>query len=446
MLVLGAGCSREDPTNLPLAGDLSQKCHQQLLLNGVLQPGEVSDHHDLSKVADAVFKNTGGQEELISCFPPEVFRTAPANSGYKIMAALLLEGALSDAMTLNFDLAAHHALIDLRITTEVSEVRGPEYHGQLGNQNIIYLHRDINCNPNDLILRSDALDAAWEDRWEQIVAHRVLTSPVVVFVGLGSSASLLIKTTQRIASAKGGSLEGVYVVDPTDYASSDFAEALNLPYENYVRMGWGDFMDRLSRRLVEEHRSAITEDCELLVAQRSNTASAIASEDVSDICEQLTEGGILRLGEIRARWTLRNTSYQPLGDSAALHRFCDLILGVRMLERLSESKARLYVDGTVEFSLDRLSKEVIVCSGEGWMTMAQLDAEVSKRCEDLRSKGREPSFALVSAFVGSSELAPPQTITMGEEPNDLITRSRRFEFIDLESLRLDPHVVNEVFR
>ena len=446
MLVLGAGCSREDPTNLPLAGDLSRKCHQQLLLNGVLQPGEVPDHHDLSKVADAVFENTGGQEELISCFPPEVFRTAPANRGYKIMAALLLEGALSDAMTLNFDLAAHHALIDLRITTEVSEVRGPEHHGQLGNQNIIYLHRDINCNPNDLILRSDALDAAWEGRWEQIVAHRVLTSPVVVFVGLGSSASLLIETTQRIASAKGGSLEGVYVVDPADYASSDFAEALNLPYENYVRMGWGDFMDRLSRRLVEEHRNAITEDCELLVAQRSNTASAIASEDVSEICEQLTEGGILRLGEIRARWMLRNTPYQPLGDSAALHLFCDLILGVRMLERLSESKARLYVDGTVEFSFDRLSKKVIVCSGEGWMTMAQLDAEVSKRCEDLRSKGREPSFALVSAFVGSSELAPPQTITMGEEPNDLITRSRRFEFIDLESLRLNPHVVNEVFR
>ena len=446
MLVLGAGCSMEEPTNLPLAGDLSQKCHQQLLLDGVLQPGEVHDHHDLSQVADVVFKKTGSQEQLISCFPPEVFRTAPANSGYKIMAVLLLEGALSDAMTLNFDLAAHHALTDLRITTEVSEVRGPEYHAQLGNQNIIYLHRDINCNPDDLILRSDALDAAWEDRWEQIVAHRVLASPVVVFVGLGSPASVLIKTTQRVASAKGGSLEGVYVVDPTDYASSDFAKALNLPYENYVCMGWGAFMDRLSRRLVEKHRNAITKDCELLVTQRSKTTSAIASEDVSDICEQLTEGGILRLGEIRARWMLRNSPYQSLGDSAALHRFCDLILGVRMLERLSESKARLYVDGTVAFCLDRPSTEVIVCSGEGWMTMAQLDAEVSKRCEDLRSRGREPSFALVSAFVGSSELAPPQTITMGEEPNDLVTRSRRFEIIDLESVRLNPQVIDEVFR
>lgn len=386
----------EEPTNLPSSSDLSQKCHKQLLLDGTLQPGEVNDHHDLSKIADVVFKKTGSQEELINCFPPEVFRTAPANIGYKIMAVLLLEGALSDAMTLNFDLAAHHALTDLRITTEVSEVRGPEHHAQLGNQNIIYLHRDINCDPNDLILRSDAFDDAWQDQWqwEQIVANRVLTSPVVVFVGLGSPASVLIKSTQRVASAKGGSHEGVYVVDPTDHASSDFAKALNLPCENYVQMDWGEFMDRLSRRLVEKHRNAITEDCELLVTQRSTTASAIDSEDVSDICKQLTEDGILRLGQIKARWMLHKSPYQPLGDSAALHRFCDLILGVRMLERLSESKARLYEDGTVGFNFDERTTEVIVCSGEGWMTMAQLDAEVSKRYDDLRSQGREPSFAL----------------------------------------------------
>ena len=56
VLVLGAGCSVESPTNLRTARDLAIHCHRQLLLNGVLEDGEVDNPSDLSSVADAVFQ------------------------------------------------------------------------------------------------------------------------------------------------------------------------------------------------------------------------------------------------------------------------------------------------------------------------------------------------------------------------------------------------------
>ena len=112
VLVLGAGCSVEEPTDLPLSGDFAEDCHRRLCADGVLHDNEVSDHRDLSAVADAVSLKTGRQRDFVDRFPIGDFHGARANEGYKIMVALLLEGALTDAMTLNFDLAAPHALSD----------------------------------------------------------------------------------------------------------------------------------------------------------------------------------------------------------------------------------------------------------------------------------------------------------------------------------------------
>lgn len=43
VLVLGAGCSKESPTDLPLAGDLARECHRQLVENGCLHDEDVED-------------------------------------------------------------------------------------------------------------------------------------------------------------------------------------------------------------------------------------------------------------------------------------------------------------------------------------------------------------------------------------------------------------------
>ena len=124
MLVLGAGCSNEEPTSLPLAGDLSHRCFRQLVNDGVLCEGDVEDPRDLTAVAEAVFRETGGQTDLVDLFPPDEFRNARPNDGYLIMAALLLEGALGDTLTLNFDNAARNALDASRGSAQGSRPSG----------------------------------------------------------------------------------------------------------------------------------------------------------------------------------------------------------------------------------------------------------------------------------------------------------------------------------
>ena len=347
VLVLGAGCSVEEPTNLPMSGYLSEDCHRRLCADGVLDGSEVSDHRDLSAVADAVFLKTGSQKDLVDRFPIGEFRGARANEGYKIMVALLLEGALTDAMTLNFDLAAPHAVSELGAGAKVSIVRGPEFHHQLSQRNLIYLHRDANSTPDELILRTETLEDAWRDQWEQVVAQRVLASPTVVFVGLGSPAAILVDTIQRIATATGASGGNVFVVDPSNPLDSRFAQAINVPADNYIRMNWGDFMRSLSERLMTEHRAEMVQDCANVV-----TVNGYDHEDVTDICDHLVAHGILALGGIRASWMLDHLPYQPHAGDANLHNICNLILGIAMVERLSGRKAKITADGLVEFASD----------------------------------------------------------------------------------------------
>ena len=59
--------------------------------------------------------------------------------------------------------------------------------------------------------RPEQLEQAWWGSWEQVIARRVLASPVVVFVGLGSPASVLLETTKRIVAAVGKPHVAVYV-------------------------------------------------------------------------------------------------------------------------------------------------------------------------------------------------------------------------------------------
>ena len=430
----------EEPTGLPLSGDLSEDCHRKLCADGVLDGSEVSDHRDLSAVADAVFLKTCSQRDLVDRFPIGDFHGARTNEGYKIMVALLLEEALTDVMTLNFDLAAPHAVSELGAGSRISIVRGPEFHNQLSNRNLIYLHRDVNSKPDELILRTEALKDAWRDQWEQVVAQRVLASPTVVFVGLGSPAEVLVETTKRIAEATGASGGNIFVVDPSDPFDSRFAQAINVPAGNYIRMNWGDFMRSLSERLVTEHRVEMVQDCANVVAE-----NGFDHEDVTDICDRLVAHGILALGKIRATWMLDNSPYQPHTGGVYLHNICNLILGIAMIERLSGRQAHFTADGLVEFSSEGYPTTGMVCSGGGWMGAAKIQADLSKRRENLKRQGRGPSFALVAGVDVWPEFATPDNIAIDEDPNSIITGSDNLKIVALSSLRSDSSLVNEVF-
>ena len=440
VLVLGAGCSNEEPTSLPLSGDLSEECHRKLILDGILAEGEVGDRRDLSAVAEAVVCKTGSQHDLIERFPPDEFRHAEPNEGYLIMAALFLEGALADVLTLNFDSAARTALGRLGVGSRVSTVRRPEDYIHLGTHNLIYLHRDIDSDEDSLILRARDLEKAWKERWEQVIAQRVLSGPVTVFVGLGSPASVLIDTTRRILAAL-DKQANVYVVDPIAHADSDVAEELNTPSKDYICIGWGEFMAALAQRLVEEHRASIQHECDELTKQLGQK-----NEDVTELSSRLAELGILRLGKLRAAWLAEGSSYLPQKSGTPLRLFGSLVLGVRAVERVSGHQANFGEEGVVEFSRDDHMTRVIVCSGGGWMTDARMETELKKRQQVLQRRGILSAVALVGGVDSNASVAAPSDIVADTDPYDLVTGSDHLRTFSLAELRADPELAHEVVR
>ena len=441
VLVLGAGCSNEAPTSLPLCGDLSEECHRRLTADGILHEDDVGDERDLSAVAEAVFRKTESQRALVERFPPDAFRNAEPNEGYLIMAALFLEGALADALTLNFDCAARTALGKLGAGSQVSTIRRPEDHSELGTRNLIYLHRDIDSSPDDMILREGDLELAWREHWEEIIAQRALGGPVTVFVGLGSPASVLIDTTKRIADALGSPETSVYVVDPIEYADSAFAIALQVPSEDYICMGWGDLMRAFAERVVKDQIATIEQDCTELTTELD-----YESEDLTDLCGRLAELGIIRLGRLRAAWMFESGSYLPHSSGHLLRLFSILILGVRLVERLSDRQATFVDEGLVEFSRANRVARVMVCSGGGWMSRALIESKLRERQKLLRKLGRVSSVALVGGVESSAELATPSNIVGDTNPHDLVSGHEHLSIVSINQLRSDPGLIPQVVR
>ena len=439
--MLGAGCSKEAPTDLPLASELSADCYRRLVADGVLNGREVGDQNDLSAVAEAVFLKKGSQQELIERFPKNAFRHAKPNEGYLIMAALLLEGAISDTLTLNFDHAARAAMADLGAGTKVSEVRGPNEHNLIGTRNFIYLHGDIDSPADEIILRAEELDKAWRGRWGEVVTQRVLSGPTTVFVGLGTPTSVLVETTERIIKAIGGSGANVYVVDPLAYEESNFASALQISSEDYFRMGWSEFMRALAHRVVEEHRAGIEHGCDELTKELDHE-----DEDVSDLCRSLAAIGLVRLGQLRAAWMLEKGSYLPHDSGIPLRLFSSLVLGIRIVERLSGHQAGFGDNGLVEFSRDGNVRRVMVCSGGGWMTNARIEAELRTRQQELQHQGKSLSVALVGGVESSTPVSTPSNIVADSDPNDLLTGPGYLRIISIAELRADPELALEVIR
>ena len=439
VLVLGAGCSHEVPTSLPLSGDLSEECYRKLLADGILKEGEVGNKRDLSDVAEAVFCSTGSQSALIERFPPDAFRYAEPNEGYLIMAALFLEGALADTLTLNFDSAARTALGRLGAGSRVSTIRKPEDHAELGARNLIYLHRDIDSSADEIILRESELELAWREHWEEVIAQRVLGGPVTLFVGLGTPASVLVETTKRVLAAIGTPRANVYVVDPIAHEDSSFADALEISSEDYLCIGWGELMRALAKRVVEEHRAAIEQDCDNLAKELD-----YENEDVSDLCHRLAELGLVGLGHLRATWLMEKGYYLPHAPGIPLRLFSSLISGVRLVERLSDLQANFVDDGLVEFSQDNRVVRVMVCSGLGWKSYGRIEAELKKRQELLRSHGKATSVALVGGVESSTDMATPSDIVAGTDPHDLVTGPEHLTIVSTAKLRSDPELVHEV--
>src|SRR5688572_17800252 len=89
VLVLGAGCSFEPPTHIPLAKPIALEAYRRLVADSELVEGECTTTNDLSALTEFIKIKFGFQRKLVERLPLTKFRTATPNEGHLAAAALL---------------------------------------------------------------------------------------------------------------------------------------------------------------------------------------------------------------------------------------------------------------------------------------------------------------------------------------------------------------------
>lgn len=441
-LVVGAGCSFEPPTSIPLAGTCSQQCHDRLVANGVLANGDCPTPSNLSSLADAVVAKTGQQRLLVEQLSQHyALKAASPNEGHLLTAALLREGAIASVVTLNFDLALSIAIGQLGVGDAVGIIDGPD---DLLNQkaiNLYYLHRNANsADPETWILRTAALKTEWKGKWEAVVVARVLATPVVVFAGLGSPADVLIESSKLIQNAiPNGSR--AYQIDSGDPDKSEFFKALALDPASFVQRTWCDFMAALSERLVVEHTSQLKTAADTMV-QRDK----LTPEDLTTLLSRLQDIGLLDVGRLRASWLLHDKPYFA-EELLARELIADLLLAAALIARVTGTAAFLFGNGIVEFKRgDRTVATHVFVSGRGSRSRIAIESELSSRQRRFRGLATPPTGAIVAGIRdnGAAPITPPADVLLGDTSGSIVLGPSALPIFHVESLRQDPAQCQQV--
>jgi hypothetical protein len=437
-LVIGAGCSFEPPTSIPLASTCAEEAHRSLVRTGVLTLGECSDTGDLSKVADAVHAKFGTQAQLVDWLLGEYsFKNAMPNSGYLVAAALLREGALSAVVTLNFDLAISHAVSRVGAGTQVGVIDGPHELGRQVSANVYYLHRNANAsNPDEWILRTTQLEDGWRQGWEGVIAAKIMPLPVVVFAGLGSPASVLVESVHWIKDRLGTGA-AFFQVDPLPRETCAFFQTLKLAMEQYIQLGWCDFANVLGRHVSTRHVDEIMSACAKFVA-----LNKLPTENLDHVRDQFTSLDLVDLGHFRAACELDAGGYRTQKDTN-LGLLGDLIHCLAHVERARGLKVVLFPDGTVEFRrAEHVVARFLLVSGGGTWRLPALEPTVRQIAEAHKQRKRLPFNGAIAAGVISAptSAAPPEDIVHGE-PDGSVIDGEAFTIYLTDALRSTPSLV-----
>lgn len=440
-LVVGAGCSFEAPTSIPLAGRLSQECHDRLVANAVLAIGDCSTPWNLSSLADAVVAKTGKQQLLVEQLSQHYdLRIAAPNEGHRLAAALLREGAITSILTLNFDLALTTAISGLGVGDRVGIIDSPRDLANRKAVNLYYLHRNAaEADPETWILRTEALTSEWKGKWEGAVAAKALAVPVVVFAGLGDPADVLIESTKLIQQAMSGIR--TYQVDPVDCDESEFYKALDLDPSEFIQATWCDFMADLSQRLLVAHTSQLRTAAETIV-----TREHLAAEDLTALLSRLEEIGLLKVGRLRACWLFHEKPYCP----EELHdreQIADLLLAAALIARVTNTTAVLFDDGIVEFRRDdRIVATHVFVSGGGTRSRSAIESELSMRKRRYRGRSAPPGGAVIAGTSdnGGGPITPPADLLLGETSGSIVLGPSALQLFHVASLRQDSAQCQEV--
>ena len=431
-VIVGAGCSKELPTDQPLSPELSRSIHRRLVSDGVLNADDCADPGDLSLLADAVFAKRGSQRELVDRMDLNGLKNARSNEGYRIVVALMLEGVVRTVVTLNFDLALYHALSEVGTGGRISCLKGPEDWSRATDRTVVYLHRNVESDAERLVLRSQQLDDGWKDSWNQIVALSTVGAPVCVFAGLGTPMAVWVESTRLVRDAV--SPRDIYLVGPDPREQSAFAGSLGVDETHYVRLGWCEFMKALARRTLDEHAKKLLDAVAEIDRESGGTSEGIAATS-----SRLFDAGIVRTGQARSAWLMQKSGYLPLGDQIANLLVADLVKGISEIERATNSAHRLGADGIVEFRAgDRFVGRAVLATGAGVRTAEALKAKVLAFLRSAPTGDPLPSLVILAgASTGLGDPAPPENI-VDQDLEDSVVFGPNPVFVTLAQIRADP--------
>jgi hypothetical protein len=415
-LVIGAGCSVEPPTEVPLAGTLSRTVERRLVLDGVLADGECADPWNLSQLTTLVWQKTGSQSGVVTRFPLDRMRLAKPNLGYKLLVALMAEGAVSHVLSLNFDLAVQHAASDLGIEIAIIDQSGQAVPVRAA---LVHLHGCANGASESLVLREDVIDAAWRGQWEQVVAQQILGAPVVVFAGLGSAAPVLTATIDMIQAALGGN-KTLYQADIGPFLNNGFAQQLNIPGERYIQGGWSAFVGRLAERLAAAQVDALEENGTMLLNE--NGAAEADQALFKALVARLRTVPLLAVGKHRAFARLEKRKLYRAHSVADDELISEPLLKLAQLAEHHGFEALPTQGGTWLLRREgRHVGQVLLASGGGTRRMAALEPRAKMVCGYIEEHSFSgPDIVLIGGVAPGEPLGSHVDLIVDANPEDLV--------------------------
>jgi hypothetical protein len=385
-LILGAGCSFDGRTDLPLSKAVSRRVYQELVDDGYLAEESCEDSSDLSEVAEAVFQAMGGLEPIVQRIR-QPFLNVDANEGHQIAAAMMREGIVSCVITLNYDDAMSQALGDVS-GREVNEIRGVEMQSDFGEANLVYLHGKADAeNPNDLVMRTGQLDE-WQGTWKGAIVQSQLIRSSTVFAGLGTRVKVLTETAKKLHSW-GSSVSRFCQVDTDPYEKENddgelenppLADAIGIEKKHYISCGWNTFMRKAGKRALMRQIRDLCEECvDLAWNDEKPLFGTMSNEEQAHLEERIESYlhpdsiSFLDLGRLRAQWFLVSEKYTPHNQHLVARWVGRLLLAVDYIARRYDFDQVVFrvSDGSVEFSRSGNPRSVVAhlfhgCGDKAW--------------------------------------------------------------------------------
>jgi hypothetical protein len=442
-LIVGAGCSCEPPTNLPLSRACALEVHSRLVNDGILQAGDCPQPEDLAAVADAVLARHRPQREVVIRMPTQAFQTARPNDGYRHVCALLSEHAIKFVVTLNYDLAIVTALYDVQSRHEICIVLGPQSHDQLGMVNIIFLHGSAHeTNPDNWIIRTDQLAKAWRDAWQEVMINHVVASPAVVFAGLGTLVPSVSEITRRISACLNAGHQK-YQVDTSSYERSALAQSISIKRENFIQLGWCEFMQQLSTRVAIDQMEALQREYAEFVAENGLAEVNAAA----GLFASLRGKDLMELGHIRGYWLMQTSGYLKR-DLMQQRHLADLLHGIAVVSEELSCACHFYGDGNCLLEKDGTVLCVLVpVSGLGHRRFAALERTLARLERSAKERAiSRPVICLLAGVQGDRRsITAPEDITVDLEADDIVQGTSLPPYhVDVEEIRLNPEALREV--